>query len=333
MRIENLLRITNGRLLNSPSIDAFEGIATDSSKVCRGDLFIDIKDSNEDIQNAIKNGAYAIIAQHLPSKAIDEEVAYLHVASIEKSMLKLGRFLSAQKNIKFTIIDAVQKALLVSLGLSRKIKILSSGWINILKELQKASENDHFFILDETIANTLNPQSKPLIKTANLLNCSSKGLFLTSFAHNQKVYQDIKIPSFFLDPLGKILAYLDENSIEYKLESLCHIEHFFPLFITQKIKKKEFGTTDRVLIFEKDKTLFLQEKAYLSKKIPSFDLLFCMPTTKKNLHVEKNVFFYSECKDFEALCKYVFKYALVLGDKNDFEDFLNRDVVVQASLF
>lgn len=54
MKIESLLRITGGVLLNTPSVNTISDIKISPAKILSKDLFIDINNSEDEISEAIK---------------------------------------------------------------------------------------------------------------------------------------------------------------------------------------------------------------------------------------------------------------------------------------
>ena len=72
MQISSILDIVDGSLLNSPSISFIYSIKTKVNKVKEGDLFI--TKNLDDIELAIKNGAFAIILEE-NYPIIDNEIA------------------------------------------------------------------------------------------------------------------------------------------------------------------------------------------------------------------------------------------------------------------
>ena len=53
--------------------------------------------------------------------------------------------------------------------------------------------------------------------------------------------------------------------INYRLRKFTPIEHFEAVFINKKFEIKEFGSSDRVLIFESDTTLINLEISFIQK--------------------------------------------------------------------
>ncbi|HJE03319.1 MAG TPA: peptidoglycan synthetase, partial [Aliarcobacter thereius] len=97
MKISSIVDIIDGELLSTPSITSINSIKTESEKVKTADLFI--ARNIDDLNIAIKNGAYAVIFEEDFSVS-DTEVAFIKVRNIEKALLSIFRFKLANKNIK-----------------------------------------------------------------------------------------------------------------------------------------------------------------------------------------------------------------------------------------
>ena len=105
MQISSILDIIDGSLINSPSISFIYSIKTNVSKVKEGDLFL--ARNLDEIQQAIKNGAFAIIVD-TNTAIIDNEIAWIKVQDMDLCIIKLLRFKLAVKNLEAYHCDHVQ---------------------------------------------------------------------------------------------------------------------------------------------------------------------------------------------------------------------------------
>ena len=123
MQISSLIDIIGGRLLNQPSISFIYSFKTDPSKVKEGDLFIALK--LDDIELAVKNGAFAVIIENL-FPIIDKEIAWIRVDSIEKCLIQLIRFKLAHFDLEAYSCDDISYDLLKSFSnnTSKSIKFI-----------------------------------------------------------------------------------------------------------------------------------------------------------------------------------------------------------------
>ena len=77
MKIEDILNLTEGVLTNTPKVQAIESATVYPSKVDHGDLFF--SSSQEDIDKAVENGAYAIVYDIDTLVKTDDEIAWIKV--------------------------------------------------------------------------------------------------------------------------------------------------------------------------------------------------------------------------------------------------------------
>jgi len=315
-KIGSIVRISGGTLLSSPSVDSIEDIKISSSKVQRGDLFIDVNSSSIEVDEAIKNGAYGILASS-QVKISDDEIAWIKVDNIEKSTIKLARFFSTQKNFRFVPLLKIQYALVKYLHLDKKVELLSSEPTIALLQLLKAQKETLFFVVENSFIQSIDPTLKNTISTIEADKVIENSIFYTSFIYKQRFIKDIRLSSFFVPYLCYVMDYLDDLNIKFKIENFNNFEHFYPQFVSSSLEKKDFGTSRKVLIFENDFELFEKELIYLKKR------------------VDENILVSFTCKDeaMNNLSKLEFRYALIHADKDDFKELLDKKKITQMELF
>ena len=104
MKIEDILNLTEGTLSNTPKVQAIESATVYVSKVDQGDLFF--SSNQEEIDQAIQNGAYAIVYDDENITCNDEEIAWIKVTSIQLAAFKLIRYVTIKKEAQFFHIAA-----------------------------------------------------------------------------------------------------------------------------------------------------------------------------------------------------------------------------------
>ena len=97
MRLENILALTHGELINSPFVNSFENIVFEAKAVKRGDLFMAYDE--ETIEEALFNGAYGIIFDK-PTQIRDSETAWIKVSSLDEALKRILRFILIEKEIE-----------------------------------------------------------------------------------------------------------------------------------------------------------------------------------------------------------------------------------------
>jgi hypothetical protein len=89
MTINQIIDLSGGVLLSSPSISKISTIKINPSRIQRGDLFVH-SPFYDDINLAISNGAYAVITTQ--KEVSDQEIAWITVHDTQVALLKLMRF-------------------------------------------------------------------------------------------------------------------------------------------------------------------------------------------------------------------------------------------------
>lgn len=333
MRIDNCVRIMDGVLSTTPSIDAYERVVFESQKVLRGDLFIDLRDSKENTKEAITNGAYAIVSTRT-FKDEDEEIAWIQVEKIEQSLIKLLRYTITHKNLLFISASPLQSALLEMLHFPKTIKFLKGTLEEMALAIFKAKEKESFCLSEPLLIKDIAPNAVTINTSLHVNTFSSKGLFLSSFLHQEAYHTEQKIPSLFLLALREVFDFCEQHSLAYDIHALTFTEHFYPQFVTPSLRKKEFGAADKVLIFEPSPLLLLDEIAYMQAHVSPTSWLLCLPENEKNTFTCKaQTYTYSVPEDLAVLRESTFQYALILGNKDAFEPLLTQTFTSQPSLF
>ena len=104
-------------------------------------------------------------------------------------------------------------------------------------------------------------------------------LFETSFIYDNKFYERRLISPFFIPYLEELFHLYRSLKIDFRLKKFIPIDHFEAVFINKNFEIKEFGTSDKVLIFEKNKNLIPQEIDFLQKNASWANIVFVLPLT------------------------------------------------------
>ncbi len=331
MKIESLLRITGGVLLNTPSINQIDDIKILPSRVLPKNLFIDINGSKEDRDEAILNGAYCILTSTHPDIS-DQEIAWLHVDNLEMSIIKLSRFYALDKNYKFILLNEIQYKL--AKHLNTKIQTLSSKLSLALMQIINSKQDNIFFVIDNKFINKIDPVIAMRKDKYYPHKIFKKGIFSSSFIFNDKYFNDIKLSPLFIPQLCSLLHNLDELQIIYDVSNFKEFEHFYPQFVDNNLNKKEFGLSQRALIFENEFELFLKEVNYLEENVDIKDILLLMPKdTIETFTCKAEKLVYNASSETKKLKIKKFKYALIYGNIEEFEEFIQTTNSTQMTLF
>ncbi len=331
MRIEDIIRITDGLLQNFPSIDQIESRKIDSNKIKRGDLFLDIDNSLHNQRKAVENGAFAVLSEEI-SNITDKEIAWIEVDSLRLACVKLARYEFSKKNGKILFVDDISQEIIQGTTKNLEFTKLFSNVYKTLIAIIASGENIKFTCSDERLAFSLDPYCHKIDCTYSLEMFETRSPFYTSFICNNRFFHDIKIPNIFAKRLCAIIAYFEDKNIEFNVQKLHLNRHFSPIFVNYALYKKEFGQGEKVIIFENNKENLDSEINYLSNFTNNF--IICVPKIYKNYFLHhKNVFLLSCDEEVKDLAKKEHRYILVFGKKNNYEKMFKTKEENTRSLF
>jgi len=333
MRLENVLALTHGKLISKPFVSSFTETIFEAKNVKRGDLFIAFNE--DEIEEAILNGAYGIIFDK-PTQIIDNEIAWIKVNNIDDAFKKLLRFRLIQKNISTYSCDLITLKLALQIFTETSFYVLKSNTKITQKQLWNLSDASTILfspeLYDENIFTNIQPIESDLISKIEL---KERTLFETSFIYDHIFYDRVFLSPFFIPYLEKILNFFKKIEVNFRLKSFTQMEHFEAVFVNNSIELKEFGTTDKVLIFEKNLTLVKDEIEFLKKFVNWANLIFVLPADFMLFDLKEytNIFFYKNKDEiFKILKENSFNFALIAGsDKSIVKESLRKSY--QPTLF
>ena len=156
-------------------------------------------------------------------------------------------------------------------------------------------------------------------------------LFETSFIYDDVFYERQLIAPFFIPFLEELLYFFKVLKINFRLKKFTPIDNFEAVFTNKKFEIKEFGTSDKVLIFEKNSSLVNREILYLQKQATWAKTVFLVPFSYKNTleKIDNLIIYKNENEIINILKKNHFHFALIVGvDKS----ILSKPLVNQAQI-
>ncbi|MBE0496563.1 MAG: hypothetical protein IBX45_09155 [Campylobacterales bacterium] len=332
MRLDNLLRLTEGVLLTSPSVSAADGFALEPSSVQRGFAYFAKDRLVSSIEEAVKKGAYAIFTdKEVPIS--DPEIAWIRVESIEMALIRLMRFEVASCHHRLVHLSPLEYALMRALSLPKSLCFLTDSLAHSFYTLMQASAPLCFFSTNRALLGKIAPQFTtlpPALHAPQVLERST--LFQSTFTHKERYYGHLPLSSIFISSFAQVVEFLDTLEVEYTPWHLKSIPHFEPLFVDKRLRIHPFGTTRQALIIESDPALFEQEIAYIQTHFPTLSLFTCKPSGEA-LHV-KTTQTYANVEALLSLDPHTFRYGLILGDKEEIETTLSHQPnATQLTLF
>ncbi|MGM0622775.1 MAG: hypothetical protein ACQESH_02025 [Campylobacterota bacterium] len=254
MRIETLKSLIGGRLLNAPAITSIENIVFEAKKVKRGDLFL-ANDSSQ-IEQAVQNGAYAIIVDTLIAPN-DSEIAWIKVASLSDATIKLLRFYLEYKPKKIIYVSPYHFQILKAIDISHTSSYLDAKHQSLH---QLFNDEKSIFLSDNKIFLQSFAKEYDTLEYKHDQNytITSSTLFESSFIYKENFYKNIAIAPFFVDKLTQSIEIAHKLKLDTKVEKLTFTEFFTPVFFNAQLKEVEFGKGSKVIIFSSCKELVQQ---------------------------------------------------------------------------
>lgn len=324
MNIENLAQLTNGEILTKPTITSVTDFTFSTNEVKKGFAYIALNSSQEDVDLAIENGAYAVIYDS-NFEVKNSEIAYIKTKNLNTALFRLMRFVSSYKGLKFAAINAVQRSVLDCISISKNANLVNSDINKLFLKIMKAQNGDIFFCNDIKLLEKISPfydsvwtkEIEPLFKGS---------IFYTSMICNEICYNNIKFPYIFIGALAGLFEFLGKNGVEFKIVDLENFAHFKAIFVDKFLNITEFGASYKSFIVESNKELFEVEARFLRENFT--DIKIC---AKKGLKFGTKIDYeFSDLKDLRNIED--FKYALVFGNFNEIQAML-KEAKNENSLF
>jgi len=311
MRLENVLALTHGKLINEPFVNDFGDTVFEASKVKRGDLFVAFEE--EAIEVAILNGAYGIIFDK-PTQISDSEIAWIKVQDIDDALKRLLRFRLIEKEIVVYETNEIILKLALQVITESRFIVLLGNIKEVAKELWHIEESSIILFSPTLCDKDIFTDIKTLPKTAmKPITIMEQTLFETSFIYNDIFYERQLISPFFMPYLEELLHLFMSLKINFRLRKFTPIEHFEAVFTNKNFEIKEFGTSDKVLIFEPNSALIDNEVRLIEKQENWAKIVYIVPYNSK--HEENpNIFKYKNEKEIiNILRANSFHFALIVG--------------------
>jgi hypothetical protein len=311
MRLENVLALTRGSLKTDPSITSVNGIVFDAKKVKRGDLFVALEPDT--IEDAVFNGAYGIVFDR-PTQISDAEIAWIKVDSVNEALKRLLRFRLIDRELDVYSCDPITLKLAKQLMTSSDFVVLEGTFVDICRVLWDVEPHTTVLFSPSSIEEELFVSVKTMPQTATEpITIIEQTLFETSFIYENTFYERQLLSPFFIPYLERLLHFLKTKEIAFKLRPFLPIPHFEAVFTNSSFRVKDFGASDRVLIFEPDFELIESQIGFLQKQANWAKIIYVIPSHKqKRLQGEPNIFTYRSVRDIiDILKSNDFHFALI----------------------
>ncbi len=333
MRLENTLALTHGELINSPFVNSFNNIVFEAKAVKRGDLFIAFDEKS--IEDAVFNGAYGVLFDK-PTQITDSEIAWIKVKNIEDALKRLLRFELINKEISVYACGDITLKLALQVVTEPSFIALHGDIKSVFKELSTIQKGSTVLFSPNLICADLFTNIKELPKnTAQSINIIEQTLFETSFIYDNIFYERQLVSPFFMPYLEELLYLFKVLKINFRLRKFTPIDHFEAVFTNKNFEIKDFGTSDKVLIFEKSTSLIENEISFLQKQATWAKIIYIIPfTCKQTLDAKvleyENIFLYKNENEIKNILQSnSFHFALIVGVN---KSLLEKPLVRQTQL-
>ncbi|PHQ65699.1 MAG: hypothetical protein COB99_02400 [Sulfurimonas sp.] len=327
MRLENFLALTHGKLENEPCVNSFENTVFEAHRVKRGDVFFAYDE--EDIDLAVSNGAYGIVFDKLVQVS-DEEIAWIKVEDIDEAVKRLLRFKMIEKEVVAYECNEIILKLALQVITQTSFIVIHGDIRAVFKSLWEVEDRTIILFCPTLNSKDMFTNVKTLSKIAiEPIEIMEQTLFETSFIYDNIFYERQLISPFFIPYLAELLHLFKSLKIDFRLRKFTPIEHFEAVFTNKNFEIKEFGTSDKVLIFEKNTSLVDSEITFLHSRASWAKIICIVPSCVKQPKNE-NVFSYKHEKEILPILKEnSFHFALIVGvDKS----ILNRTIPYHTQL-
>ncbi len=301
MIIEDIVNLTEGTLTNSPKVQAIEAATVYYSKVEHGDLFF--SSNQEEIDQAIANGAYAIVYADDSIVKKDDEIAWIKVSDLQLAAMKLIRYVVIRKEAKFYLLSEHEMTFLKMILVHKtNITFISNDWRKAFEQILN-TESSLFVGTDKELLELIMPDVPRLNKEVDGYVVSDT-LFRTTFKVGGFVYQEKELIPFHLEYLLRVIDFCETNELPYSLERLKYTKHFTPVFIDGKLKSTQASKSDKVAIFTDNLSDITKAREYVMRsnmwvksvvmtppktKVPGIDHPYWFATKEELQELLKNI--------------------------------------------
>ncbi|VAY88077.1 hypothetical protein MNB_ARC-1_961 [hydrothermal vent metagenome] len=331
MKIQTFVDIVEGKLLNEPSISAFENIRINSNNVRRGDLFIAY--SQDDIKDAIDNGAYGVLTEQ-EVQIIDKEIAWIRVPDLQSAIKRLVDISFTHNHNTCMFLSYFEYDCLHKILSDKKDIVFLSG--NIEKDIENllGDSKDLVFVFKDK-------NYKNYFRNINYLNSNDikydiikKSLFEVSLVYKGQLFDSIKMPYVFIKNFLSVIEYLSSHKISYSLQGYSS-SYFAPLFINDTFEVVDYGKSQKVVVLEReydyinDGISFIMSAKWAKK-------IIVLPKSLNNAHIDidkdTKVFYFKDNSELKSLLKTTIYYVALVFSK-DFNINSLKNQTIQHSLF
>jgi ferrochelatase len=308
MKIEDILNLTEGVLRNTPKVQAIEAATVFQSKVEHGDLFF--SSNQTEINQAIVNGAYAIIYDDEAIIRNDDEIAWIKVSDIQLAAFKLIRYVIIKKEAQFFLLSEHENTFLkMILTHKTNIHFIASDWRKAFEQILN-SEGTLYVGTDKDLMKLIKPDIQKLERDVDGYAVFDT-LFKTTFKIGGYVYQEKELIPFHLEYLLRVIHFCEINSLPYNIERLKYTKHFTPVFIDAQLNSTKASKSEQVSIFTDNIPDIVEAREYIKRSNNWVKGIVLTPPKTKVPGIDRPHWFENEDDIRNILKNTLFNYAFI----------------------
>ncbi len=308
MKIEDIINLTEGVLTNVPKVQAIEAATVFPSKVDNGDLFF--SSTQEEIDKAIQNGAYAIVYDNENIVKKDDEIAWIKVSDIQLAAFKLIRYVVIKKETSFFLLSEHELTFLkMILTHKTNISFIANDWRKAFEQILNA--DDSLFVgTDKELMHLIKPDFQRLNREVDGYPVSDT-LFRSTFKVGDFVYQEKELIPFHLEYLLRAVDFCETQQLPYSIDRIKYTKHFMPVFIDMKLQSTRPSNSDRVAIFTDNLNDIAKAREYVMRSNMWVKSIVLTPPKTKVPRIDHPHWFKTEEEVRELLKSIHFNYAFI----------------------
>ena len=308
MKIEDILNLTEGVLTNTPKIHAIEAATVYYSKVEHGDLFF--SSNQEEIDQAIANGAYAIVYDDENIVKKDEEIAWIKVSDIQLAAFKLIRYVIIRKEAKFYLLLEHELTFLKMIIKHKgNISFIPNDWRKAFEQILN-SDATLFVGTNKELMKLIQPDIEKINREVDGYLVSDT-LFKSTFKVDGFVYQEKELIPFHLEYLLRAVDFCNIHDLPYTMERIKYTKHFLPVFIDTKLRSTQASKSDQVVIFTDNLPDIAKAREYVMRSNMWVKSVVLTPPKTKVPGIDHPHWFKSEEEVRELLKTVHYNYAFI----------------------
>ena len=244
IRLASLSELVRGRLLNHPAVSGVERFVFEAARIRRGDCFIDTQGCPHRVGQAVKGGAYAVISA-VSHPCRDQEVGWIEVASMERALSGLSRYLILERSVNLYSADRVVCALVDALMAGSGLLVEPSHQ-QLIVTLQREGPTPAVLLAH----GHPHAQGASVSSAHYPLTILKEGLFETILDGGGRPVR-LLLSSLFTPQLMQAVGLLESLGLRWRYPPsglLGCAGRFEPLFLDARLRPVGFGCTARAAI-------------------------------------------------------------------------------------